>query len=219
MSLRWSEQRPRLRSARPLQLHGTGQRLTQDAFGLAPFLAVVGRLQEILGRQGVVIALEPEVESELVLVRQILAQSLELVGGDAWRQRPPAVTAAQQQDEVGPGAATLTAFDLFQADFQRLLIAPGILADAQRRSTAWKLARRPRQYSSSRGNTTACSALRSVAKSLNVELKKTRKIRLRGLMVVLCRHPRRSDYRRGRTGVQACGEVGSAWEIVTRLLP
>src|SRR5262245_32669915 len=55
----------------------------------------------------------------------------------------------------------------------------------QRRSTAWKCAPRPRQYSSRRGNTFACSAFRSAAKSVNVELKKTRKIRLRGLMTVL----------------------------------
>ncbi len=113
-----------------LHSHGTGQRLTQDGFRLAPFIGIAGRLQEILDRQGVVIALEPVVEMELVLVGQHPPQSLELVGGDAWRQRPPAVTAAQQQHEVGPGAAALTAFDLLQADFQRLLVATGVLADA-----------------------------------------------------------------------------------------
>ena len=102
-------------------------------------------------------------------------QDVEFVSGNARGQRPPAVAAAEECDEVGPGRRALAAADLLEADREGLLIAAGLFADAPAQIHRLEAGAAPAAEVCRRGKTSAWRALRSTPKSLNVALMKTRK--------------------------------------------
>jgi hypothetical protein len=105
---------------RALDLLGVDRRIDIDA-GAA--------LEQVDRGNGIVVAPVPDMEQALVPgLRDARLDGFELPGRDLLRQRPPAVSVAQEDDEVGPGRDFLAALDLPQTQPQGLLVQRRLLA-------------------------------------------------------------------------------------------
>ena len=127
-------------------VHGPQQDAAQASFRCGPRSAVLvpgavlARLEDVLGRDGVVVTAIPTLavvglgvlpeQQAPFLDGDVLQDGLELVGWDVSWRGSPAVALAEQDDEVGARRDALAAADLFEADGHRLLVERRLLADA-----------------------------------------------------------------------------------------